>query len=589
MGQNDQRIAVNVRQRDVPASIDALHENNLVHRILAARGVTDSTDLSFSLADLPRPDSLPDIDKAVERLLQARERKEQIVIIGDYDCDGATSTAVAMLGLQLLGFEHIDYLIPSRFTYGYGLSPAIVDVAHADYSPQLIVTVDNGIASVEGVERAASLGIDVIVTDHHLAPETLPDAYALVNPNIPGAQFPGKNLAGVGVIFYTLLAVRSALVKRRDSFARAPLAQLLDLVAIGTVADVVPLDKINRTLVEQGLRRIRAGQSRPGVIALLSEAARTAENISTQDIGFGVGPRLNAAGRLDDMRLGVQCLLSDSDALAKHLAAALNSLNQKRRVIEQDMRTMADEQLAALNLTGPDVQDAFGVCLMDDSWHQGVIGILAGRIKEQLHRPVVVFTGDDDEANLKGSARSIQGVHIRDVLQEIVAQKPGMIEKFGGHAMAAGLTLPRRYYAAFNAAFAATIKRMVSNRHAEREFLTDGSLNAAERSLENAQILANLMPWGQAFEAPVFADNFIVKTQRVVGKGHLKLTVLNNKSEVGHTGSGDTAVDAIAFNCSAAIAPGDTIFMVYSLDVNTWRDRQSLQLRVHHLEEAGLR
>ena len=382
--------------------------------------------------------------------------------------------------------------------------------------------------------------------------------------------------------------MRSELVRRRDSFARAQLAQLLDLVAIGTVADVVPLDKINRTLVEQGLRRIRAGFSRPGVIALLSVAGRTAENISTQDIGFGVGPRLNAAGRLDDMRLGVQCLLSDSDALAKHLAAALNSLNQKRRVIEQDMRTMAEEQLAALNLTGPDVQDAFGVCLVDDSWHQGVIGILAGRIKEQLHRPVVVFTGDD-ETNLKGSARSIQGVHIRDVLQNIVAQNPGMIEKFGGHAMAAGLTLPRRYYAAFNAAFAATIKRMVNNRHTEREFLTDGSLNTAERSLENAQILANLMPWGQAFEAPVFADNFIVKTQRIVGKGHLKLSVLNGNSQVSHTDSGDPAVDAIAFNCSTAVEPGDAIFMVYSLDVNTWRDRQSLQLRVHHLEEAGLR
>lgn len=588
MSQTDQLTAVNVRQRDVPVSIDALHKNKLVHRILAARGVTDSSDLSFSLADLPRPDSLPDIDKAVERLLQAREHAEKILIIGDYDCDGATSTTVAMLGLQLLGFEHVDYLIPSRFTYGYGLSPAIVDVAHADHSPQLIVTVDNGIASVEGVERAASFGIDVVVTDHHLAPATLPDAYALVNPNIPGAQFPGKNLAGVGVIFYTLLAVRAELVKRRDSFARAPLAQLLDLVAIGTVADVVPLDKINRTLVEQGLRRIRAGKSRPGVFALLNEAGRTPDNISTQDIGFGIGPRLNAAGRLDDMRLGVQCLLSDSDALARHLSAALNSLNQKRRVIEQDMRTMAQEQLDALNASRQRLQDGFGVCLMDDSWHQGVIGILAGRIKEQLNRPVVLFTADD-ELNLKGSARSIQGVHIRDVLQEIVAHNPGMIEKFGGHAMAAGLTLPRKHYDAFNVAFEATIKRMVGNQHAEREFVTDGSLSAAERCLENAQILTNIMPWGQGFEAPVFANNFVVKTQRMVGNGHLKLTVLSSQTDASRVDSGSEAVDAIAFNCPVSVESGDSIFMVYSLDVNTWRDRQSLQLRVHHLEEAGLR
>lgn len=588
MSQGNQRIAVNIRQRDVPDSIALLHENDLVHRILAARGVTNSAELNFSLADLPRPDSLPDIDKAVARLLQARTRGEKVLIIGDYDCDGATSTTVAMLGLELLGFEHVDYLIPSRFTYGYGLSPAIVDVAHTEHSPQLIVTVDNGIASVEGVARATELGIDVLVTDHHLAPDVLPHACALVNPNIRGAQFPAKNLAGVGVIFYTLLAVRSALQKHRDPHSRAQLAQLLDLVAIGTVADVVPLDQVNRTLVEQGLRRIRAGQSRPGVNALLKVAAREPEGMSTQDIGFGVGPRLNAAGRLDDMRLGVQCLLSDSDALAQRLAAALNSLNQKRRVIEQDMRAMADEQLETLNLASAGLQDAFGICLMDDSWHQGVIGILAGRIKEQLHRPVIVFTADDD-TNLKGSARSIQGVHIRDVLQEIVAQNPGMIEKFGGHAMAAGLTLPRKHYEAFNMAFEATIKRMVNNRHAEREFVTDGSLSTVERTLETAQLLTNLMPWGQAFEAPVFADDFVVKTQRTVGNGHLKLTLLHGDSQLSRVQSGDDVVDAIAFNCSVTVEPGDAVFMVYSLDVNTWRDRQSLQLRVHHLEQAGLR
>lgn len=582
------QTAVSVRQREVPAVGRALHENPLAHRILAARGVSDSSELGFSLADLPRPDSLPDIDLAVKRLLDARERGERVLIVGDYDCDGATSTAVAMLGLQLLGFEHVDYLIPSRFSFGYGLSPAIVDVAQLEHAPQLIVTVDNGIASVEGVAHASSQGIDVIVTDHHLAPATLPVACALVNPNIPAARFPAKNLAGVGVVFYTLLAVRSALQKRGDAFARAALAQLLDLVAIGTVADVVPLDKVNRILVEQGLRRIRAGQTRPGVIALLQEAGRAPESISTQDIGFGLGPRLNAAGRLDDMRLGVQCLMADSDALAKHLAAALGSLNQKRRVIEQDMRTMAEEQLSTLQANNQAAQDGFGVCLMDDSWHQGVIGILASRIKEQIHRPVVVFTADD-EHNLKGSARSIPGVHIRDVIQEIVAKNPGMIEKFGGHAMAAGLTLPRKHYEAFNTAFEQTIERIVNGQHAQREFVTDGSLNPSERSLGNAQLLANLMPWGQSCEAPVFADNFRVKNHRIVGSGHLKLTVMDSDSASQSTSGNVAELDAIAFNCSANVDTGDTVFMVYSLDVNTWRDRQSLQLRVHHLEMVGLR
>ena len=417
-----------VRSRDIPATIPSLHENELVHRILAARGVSDPGELEFSLADLPRPDALPDIDIAVDRLLKARKGNEKILIVGDYDCDGATSTTVAMLGLHLLGFKRLDYLIPSRFMYGYGLSPAVVDLARAEHEPDLIVTVDNGIASVDGVASANALGIDVVVTDHHLAPSQLPDACALINPNVPGSQFPATHLAGVGVIFYTLLAVRSQLQKRRDPFSRAPLADLLDLVAIGTVADVVPLDKFNRILVEQGLRRIRAGRTRPGVIALLNEAGRSNDSVSTQDIGFGIGPRLNAAGRLDDMRLGVQCLMSDNEPLAHSLAGALNGLNQKRRVIEQEMRSMAEEQLASLSTDHASLETAYSVCLLDESWHQGVIGILASRIKEQHHRPVIVFTADD-EANLKGSARSIKGIHIRDVLQEIVAEHPGLDRK----------------------------------------------------------------------------------------------------------------------------------------------------------------
>lgn len=591
--------------RSVPDLAGPLHPDPLVHRLLAARGVEVPGELDFPLADLPRPDSLPEIDKGVARLLAARDQGEKVLVIGDYDCDGATSTAVAMLGLRMLGFVNLDFLIPSRFDFGYGLSPAIVELAHEQYQPDLILTVDNGVASVDGVQRASELGIDVVVTDHHLAPDVLPAAVAIINPTLPGSTFPSMHLAGVGVIFYTLLALRRALADRGstvgstagstggggtgrstgvnsgvNSGGSARLADLLDLVAIGTVADVVPLDRVNRTLVEQGLRRIRATRTRPGVLALLSVADRPAEALSTQDIGFGIGPRLNAAGRLDDMSIGVRCLLTENPGEADALAATLNDFNQKRRSIEQSMRASADSRLREVELSSLLGQDTFSVCLLDEHWHEGVIGILAGRIKERLHRPCLVFTGND-ELTLKGSARSIKGVHIRDVLQAIAVRHPGMIEKFGGHAMAAGLTLRRDGFETFRQALEQTVAGAMGGRLAEREFLVDGSLSAAERSLSNASLLARLMPWGQGFEAPLFTDIFTVIAARVVGTGHLKLSLAGSEDE--HD------LDAIAFDCEVAPAHGDCIRIIYSLEVNTWRERQRLQLRVHHLEPVGLR
>lgn len=569
-----------VSRRAVPSCATPLHENPLIHRVLAARSLTSPDEIACSLAQLPDTRLMPNIDRAVDRLLQARANNERVLIVGDYDCDGATSTAVAMLGLSMLGFRHLDYLIPSRFDYGYGLSPAIVDLAHRDYQPQLIVTVDNGVASVEGVARAGTLGIDVVVTDHHLAPEELPKAVAIVNPNLPSSSFEGCNLAGVGVIFYTLLAVRSRLKQSGDTCAQAALATLLDLVAIGTVADLVPLDSTNRTLVEQGLRRIRLGSTRPGVLALLKVAGRSANTMSTSDIGFGIGPRLNAAGRLHDMRVGVQCLMSETTESAAALANQLNSFNQERRAIEARMRDSAEEQLQALSLDEIAMQNTFGLCLHDDDWHQGVIGILAGRIKECWYKPVVVFTADDKHY-LKGSARSIPGVHIRDVLQNVVARHPGMIAKFGGHAMAAGLTLPRASFESFRDAFNEAVRLSLNGVHSVRQCLTDGALSDSELTLENAQLLNYIMPWGQGFEAPAFDGIFRVVSQKTVGQGHLKLVLEAPDST--------TRVDGIAFNQSAVTQEGELLRVVYALDVNWYRERCSLQLRVQHLEACALR
>ncbi len=572
--------SISVTQRPLPQMSEVLHSNPLVHRVLAARGVTNAQELACALAQLPTPELLPDIDLAVARLLTARKAGERILIVGDYDCDGATSTTVALCGLRMLGFTQVDYIVPNRFDFGYGLSPAVVDLARRDFKPNVLLTVDNGVASVEGVDKANEYGIDVVVTDHHLAPPQLPAAAAIVNPNLPGSEFAGRNLAGVGVIFYVLLALRSALKKQDDAYAGAALAQLLDLVAIGTVADLVPLDTVNRTLVEQGLKRIRARHTRHGVLGLLQVAGKNAEHLTTQDIGFAIGPRLNAAGRLADMRVGVECLLSDSSASALKFANELNSLNIDRRAIEATMQSDALVQLEALFASLNSTDELFGICLHDDQWHQGVIGILAGRVKEKLYKPTIVFTADDDEY-LKGSARSVPGVHIRDVLQTIATRYPDMLAKFGGHAMAAGMSLKKDYFEQFCRLFDETVKQVQNAKPGVREYLTDGALSTAERTLENAQLLARVMPWGQNFESPVFCDTFRLIEHRVVGNGHLQMTLEDIDST--------QTLKAIAFNREPAGVNGDLFSIVYSLEPNFFRDSWSLQLRVEHLESAALR
>ncbi len=573
-------IPVTISRRSVSAAPEKLHENALINRILHARGVQSESELNFALADLPRPDTLLGIDDAVSRLLQARLNQEHVLIVGDYDCDGATSTALAVLGLRAMGFTHVEFLVPNRFEYGYGLSPAIVDVA-AKSKPKLILTVDNGVASVDGVERANKQGIDVVITDHHLPPAVLPRATALVNPNIPGATFPSGNLAGVGVCFYVLLALRAKLTSEGLVGNEVKLADYLDLVAIGTVADVVPLDRINRILVEQGLRRIRRGYTRPGVLALLSRAGKVADRITSTDIGYAIGPRLNAAGRLDDMTRGVDCLLCESDSEALMLATELDTLNKQRRSIEQSMRKEAEAVLASDEILNAGSDVSFGLVLFKEQWHQGVIGIVAGRLKEQLNKPVVVFAADGDQL-IKGSARSIPGVHIRDVLDTVATHNPDLITKFGGHAMAAGLTLDRSRFSEFSEAFNREVKRVLEGELPNRELVSDGALSDAERTMENASALQDISPWGQDFPVPLFDDNFLIEHARVVGKNHLKLKLRSVESD--DNPSYGAVYDAIAFNQPDSFALGDLVHVAYSLSVNHYRGNQSLQLEVAHMQ-----
>lgn len=573
-------IPTTIKRREKKAKPAIVHSNALVNRLLNARGIKSEKELNFALADLPRPDSLLGIDAAVDRLMQARVQQQRVLIVGDYDCDGATSTTLAVLGLRAMGFEQVDYLVPNRFEFGYGLSPAIVDVALRN-KPNLIVTVDNGVASVDGVEHASAHDIDVVITDHHLPPAVLPKAVSIVNPNIPGATFPSGNLAGVGVCFYVLLALRARLTKAGLVGSDVKMADYLDLVAIGTVADVVPMDSINRTLVEQGLRRIRGGYTRPGVLALLSRAGRFAERITSSDIGFAIGPRLNAAGRLDDMTRGIMCLLSESDSEALTLATELDTLNKQRRGIEQKMREEAEAVLGTDELLNSSDKVAFGLVMFNKDWHQGVIGIVAGRLKETLNKPVIVFAADGDNL-MKGSARSIPGVHIRDVLDTVATHNPDLIDKFGGHAMAAGLTLARSRFGEFSEAFNAEVKRVLDGELPGREIISDGGLNDDERSMENAQLLTDIVPWGQEFPAPLFDDVFIVESTRVVGNGHLKLRLRSAESSKNQAYG--TIYDAIAFNQPNSFSSGDLVHVAYSLSVNHYRGNQSLQLQVAHMQ-----
>lgn len=568
-----------LQQRTVQNSAAfSLPVHPVLQRIYAHRGIGLPEDLQRSAAHLLPFSALKGINQAVTLLTHALDHQQQIIIVGDFDADGATSTAVLLAGLKAFGFKRLEYLVPNRFAFGYGLSPQMAELAVAQ-GAELIITVDNGISAIEGVALAKKAGVKVLVTDHHLAGNELPDADAIVNPNQPGCDFPSKALAGVGVAFYLLLALRSALRERGD-FAVSPepnLAELLDLVALGTVADVVPLDSNNRILVHQGLQRIRAGKLRPGIQALIDVANRKAEKLTSTDFGFALAPKLNAAGRLDDMSIGISCLLAPDINIARRLAAELDSLNVERREIEQGMQAEALAFLQKLSFSDEQLPDC--LCLYQGDWHQGVIGILAGRVKELYHRPVIAFAkGDDGE--LKGSARSIHGVHIRDLLEEISSQYPGLILKFGGHAMAAGLTIAEDRFETFQLALNFIAKKYLTPELLTAVIYTDGELANNELTVEMAGILQQAGPWGQSFPEPVFEGRFKLVQQRMLADKHLKMML---------QASDGTLVDAIWFNADNKAWPNANVQQVqlaYQLDINDFRDQQNLQLLVRQMTAA---
>jgi single-stranded-DNA-specific exonuclease len=571
-----------IRRRRVGAEADlaAAGLHPLLARVYRNRGIASPAELALDLQQLLPPASLTGTGQAAALLADAMARGQRLLVVGDFDADGATSTALAVSILQELGAA-VDYLVPNRFDYGYGLTPEIVALA-AERSPDLIITVDNGISSVDGVAAARDLGIATLITDHHLAGHELPAADVIVNPNQPGCQFESKALAGVGVIFYVMLALRTELRQRgwfRQRGVTEPnLARALDLVALGTVADVVPLDRNNRILVNAGLRRIRAGKARPGILALLEMASRRLDTVVASDLGFAVGPRLNAAGRLEDMSIGIECLLSDDMDRARLIASQLQQLNQERRSIEQGMQAQALTMLEELDL-GKGAELPAAITLYEAGWHQGVIGILASRVKERLHRPTIVFAdADSTGSEIKGSARSIPGVHIRDVLDAVATRHPGLVTRFGGHAMAAGLSLPRERYRDFDAAFVAEVKRQARAADLQAFVESDGELAQDEFALETATALRFAGPWGQHFPEPVFDGHFRVISQRLVGERHLKLVLALPDS--------DACVDAIAFNIDPTQWPDpgvSTIEAAYRLDVNEFRGQRSVQLVIELL------
>lgn len=565
-----------IEPRPLPETLPFLGEMpTLLTRLYAARGVQSQAELDKSLARLIPYQQLKGIDAAVDLLVVALEQRQRILIVGDFDADGATASTVGMLGLRLLGAAHVDYLVPNRFEYGYGLTPEIVEVA-LTRSPQLLITVDNGISSVEGVAAAKKAGLSVLVTDHHLPGNELPAADAIVNPNQPGCEFPSKALAGVGVIFYVLIALRARLNSLGwYQTVKAPnIAELLDLVALGSVADVVPLDANNRILVHQGLERIRAGRARPGLKAILEVAKRDHSKITSTDLGFILGPRLNAAGRLDDMSLGIECLLTDDPNAARDMAAQLDEMNQDRKSIEQGMQREALAQLKELTLDSM----PFGLCLFDPEWHQGVIGILASRLKERYFRPTFAFA-DAGDGMLKGSGRSVPGFHIRDALSVVAAQHPELISKYGGHAMAAGLTLPEANFPLFAQAFDDEVRRQLREEDLTGRLLSDGSLAIEEFHLELARALRHAGPWGQHFPEPLFHGVFQLVEQRIVGERHLKVVL---KTEYG-----SVKLDGIAFGVDREVWPNPTIRWVelaYKLDLNEFRGNETVQLMIAHIE-----
>ncbi len=557
----------------------------VLQRIYLARGISDDQELDLRLQHLQKPDNLKGLPAAISLLVEAVTQQQRVLIVGDFDADGATSCALSVMALSAMGLKHVDYLVPNRFEYGYGLTPEIVAVA-VGFKPDIIITVDNGISSIEGVAEAQKRGIKVIVTDHHLPGQQLPTADAIVNPNQGDCEFASKNLAGVGVIFYVMTKLRTALREanwfKQENIVEPNMANFLDLVAIGTVADVVPLDFNNRILVQQGLHRIRSGQARPGVMALLEVAGRRAHALNASDLGFVVGPRLNAAGRLDDISLGIQCLLCDSAALAKEMAIELDELNRDRKAIESGMQQEAIKSLNTIQLDD-DKTIPWGLCLYDPNWHQGVIGILASRIKDRVHRPVIAFAdtdSNDEIVEIKGSARSIEGLHIRDALDEVAAQNPGLLNKFGGHAMAAGLSLEKEKYPLFQSAFDAVVRNKLSQTDLQAQVYSDGELDEEDLSMTVAQALRDAGPWGQHFPEPIFDGEFYLVQQRLVGEKHLKMVVsTTEKSQI--------LFDAIAFNVDLEQWPNQQskkVRCAYKLDINEYRGRQSLQLIVDYLE-----
>lgn len=573
-----------IRRRDSDKAVEfQTNVHPLLQRIYGARGVQHERELQYQLANLHKP-NFKGLAEAVSLLADAVVAQAKIIIVGDFDADGATSSALAVLALRAMGLPNVDFLVPNRFEYGYGLTPEIVAVAAAQ-QPDVIITVDNGISSIDGVRAARELGIAVIVTDHHLPGSELPEADAIVNPNQPGCEFPSKNLAGVGVIFYVMNALRAELRQmgwfEESGIAEPNMASFLDLVALGTVADVVPLDYNNRILVAQGLQRIRAGVCRPGIKAMLEVSGKQAHKLVASDFGFALGPRLNAAGRLDDMSLGIQCLMCESENLAREMAAQLDELNRDRKAIEtgmqQEAMTMLQKTLQADAESLP-----WGLCLFDETWHQGVIGILASRIKDKYHRPTIVFA-DAGEGEIKGSARSVLGFHIRDALDAVAARNPELLQKFGGHAMAAGMSIARANFDAFSQAFDEEVRRQLTTDDLQAVVVSDGELAAADFSLPIATQLREAGPWGQHFPEPVFDGEFYLLQQKLVGEKHLKMTLA-------HDAQGQSMIDAIAFNIDLGLWPNSQakkVRVAYKLDINEFRGNTTVQLLVDYLELAA--
>ncbi|MCW9014446.1 MAG: single-stranded-DNA-specific exonuclease RecJ [Gammaproteobacteria bacterium] len=566
-------------QQTVSAELNQSDLHPVLKRIYSHRGINDPAQVDYSLEHLMPMASLKGLDEAVNIIRQAIEQNQKILIVGDFDADGATSSAVAVRALNMMGATQVSYLVPNRFDFGYGLTSELVEVAK-DYQPDVLITVDNGISSIHGVAAAKNAGIKVVVTDHHLAGAQLPEADAIVNPNQPGCDFGSKNLAGVGVIFYVMLAVRTAL--RHAGFfeqgrAEPNMASLLDLVALGTVADVVPLDMNNRILVAQGLKRIRAGKCCVGIQAILKIAGRDIGDLVASDLGFAVGPRLNAAGRLEDMSLGIECLLTDDMSRAMDIAAQLDELNRNRRAIETDMQQQAMADLQPLLDELGDEQLPMALSLYNSDWHQGVIGILASRIKEKFNRPVIAFA-DSDHGEIKGSARSIKGLHIRDALEAVATRHPGLIIKFGGHAMAAGLSLKAENFNQFQQAFEQEAGRHLDENALRGVIESDGELSASEMNLQLAECLRQAGPWGQHFSEPVFDGEFEITNWRIVGEKHLKMQLQSMDA--------DAAIDAIAFNMDASRLEETDGFIhaAFRLDVNNFRNNKTAQLIVDYFE-----